>query len=58
MLYLRWEINDSKLLAELRDDSTSQEKDEGGRAREAVQQGLVLTHRFHVRVTLNKKFDF
>jgi hypothetical protein len=50
--YLWREIDDSELFAEFRNEATRQQEDEGASAGQAVQQGLVLTHRFHVGVTL------
>ena len=50
--YLWREIDDSELFAEFRNEATRQQEDEGASTGQAVQQGLVLTHWFHVGVTL------
>jgi hypothetical protein len=50
--YLWREIDDSELFAEFRNETARQQEDEGTSAGQAVQQGLVFTHRFHVGVTL------
>ncbi len=50
--YLWREIDDSELFAEFRNEATRQQEDEGASTGQAVQQGLVLAHRFHVGVTL------